>query len=117
MSLSNLRLALFTGCLLGVGMDAVADEVDRFSLRAPPVGVRIIELPPDAGAPAALRPRSHHALSFDTDAPKPWLRGLGLTPTDCALRLRLPARIGASKTAPGALHVDFQAQAGMGCRF
>ena len=118
MSLSILRLALWACCCFGTSAACLASELQPLALRPPAVALRIIELPPTFGGPEAARlQRSHHALSFDTDAPKPWLRSLGLTPTDCSLRLRLPSRLRTSKGSPNGSSLDVQAQAGMGCRF
>jgi len=118
MSLSILRLALWACCCFGISAGCLANEVQPLALRLPAVPFRIIELPPTSGGPEVARlQRSHHALSFDTDAPKPWLRSLGLTPTECSMRLRLPSRLGTSKESPNGLRLNVQAQAGMGCRF
>ncbi len=80
--------------------------------------IGVIELPPVlAGLPGAGRQRAHHALSIATDAPKPFLRSLGLDATDCTLRLRLPSRLTPSRESSAGLRLDVQAQAGLGCRF
>jgi len=106
-------------CVLGVaGADSRASEPDAAALPRAPSVITVIELPsPVAGLPGAARERSHHALSIATDAPKPWLRSLGLDPTDCSLRFRLPTRIKASRDTASGLRVELQAQAGLGCRF
>jgi len=78
----------------------------------------VIELPPPlAGLPGTGRQRTHHALSFATDAPKPFLRSLGIDATDCALRLRLPSHLVPSRDSGAGVRLDIQAQAGLGCRF
>ena len=76
----------------------------------------VIELPATT-PPGFGRPRSHHALSIATDAPKPLLRSLGLDATECSLRFRLPSRITPSRESSTGLRLDVQAQAGLGCRF
>ena len=79
--------------------------------------VSVVELPlPGAALPGAARQRAHHALSVATDAPKPFLRGLGIDATECSLRLRLPSRIAAPAVGAG-LRLDVQAHAGLGCKF
>ena len=86
--------------------------------RQVPLTFRVIELP---GAPVGpeqtRRERAHHALSFDTDAPKPWLRSFGLTPTECSVHLRLPSRLSANRESASGLRLDVRAQAGLGCHF
>ena len=85
---------------------------------APTRTITVIELPPsDAGVPGTGRQRTHHALSFSTDAPKSLLRSLGIDATDCALRFRLPSRIARSREAGIGTQLDVQLQAGLGCRF
>lgn len=80
--------------------------------------VTVIELAsPWAGLPGASRERAHHALSLATDAPKPFLRSLGLDVSECALRLRLPSRLNPSRESAAGLRLDVQAQAGLGCKF
>jgi hypothetical protein len=77
----------------------------------------VIELPPTAPGLAGGRERTHHALSLATDAPKPFLRSLGLDPSECSLRFRLPTQIKPSRFGAGGVQVALQAQAGLGCKF
>lgn len=78
----------------------------------------VIELPVEGAAlPSLGRQRAHHALSIATDAPKPFLRSLGLDATDCSVRFRLPSRITPSRESATGMRLDVQAQAGLGCRF
>ena len=110
--------ALLYCALAGIGAAACARDGDALPpARSVLEAVSVVELPlPGAALPGAARQRAHHALSFATDAPKPFLRGLGIDATECSLRLRLPSRIAAP--AVGArLRLDVQAQAGLGCKF
>ena len=101
-----------------IGVPGLAKDAAVPAKAFVPGAVTVIELPPPlAGLPGAGRERAHHALSFRTDAPKPFLRGLGLDATDCSVRLRLPTRITPSREFGAGLRVDVQAQAGLGCRF
>lgn len=84
---------------------------------APPRSFTVIELPPTTPGWAGGRERTHHALSLATDAPKPFLRSLGLEPSECSLRFRLPTQIKPSRDVAGGVRVEMQAQAGMGCKF
>ena len=83
---------------------------------APQPPITVIELPQTSLTGAGLR-RSHHALSFATDAPKPFLRSLGIDASDCSMRLRLPSRIAPARQSSTGYRVDVQAQAGLACRF
>lgn len=78
--------------------------------------ITVIELPADGPhLPGGARQRPHHALSFAADAPKHFLRSLGLDATDCATRLRLPSRIKSARES-GA-RVEVTAQVGLACHF
>ena len=107
-------------CCVLASMGAAAFAKDGEALppaRSALEAVSVVELPlPGAALPGAARQRAHHALSLSTDAPKPFLRALGLDASDCALRLRLPSRI-VAPTAGANLRLDVQAQAGLGCKF
>jgi len=114
---STCRL-LWCAVLACLGTAAFAQDGKADAKPAVTSRLTVIELPPtSAGLPGAGRQRSHHALSFSTDAPKPFLRSLGIDATDCTLRLRLPTRIKPSRESSSGLQVDVQAQAGLGCRF
>jgi hypothetical protein len=94
------------------------DEAGPAAPPPPRALITVIALPSPAGTlPEASRQRTHHALSFATDAPKPLLRSLGLDASECALRLRLPTRLTPSRTNSTGVRVDVEAQAGLGCRF
>ena len=78
--------------------------------------ITVIELPADGPRlPGGARERPHHALSFAADAPKHFLRSLGLDATDCATRLRMPSRIKSARES-GA-RVEVTAQVGLACHF
>jgi len=110
---------LFCSALTIAGAQALAQ--DSTPPAAPPPArapITVIALPsPISTLPEASRRRTHHALSFATDAPKPLLRSLGLDASECALRLRLPTRLTPSRSNAVGVRVDVQAQAGLGCRF
>jgi hypothetical protein len=109
---------LLCGALAFIGATACAQDGNAPNRSIAKSAVTVIELPPpNAGLPGAGRQRSHHALSFSTDAPKPFLRSLGIDATECSVRLRLPTRIKPSRESSSGLAVDVQAQAGLGCRF
>jgi len=107
------------GALACIGATAYAQDGSTTSNKPmAKSAVTVIELPPlNAGLPGAGRQRSHHALSFSTDAPKPFLRSLGIDATECSLHLRLPTRIKPSRDSRSGMTVDVQAQAGLGCHF
>jgi hypothetical protein len=114
------RSALLCCSLACLAGPAVADDGKALAAPASPFGRRaitVVELPVPAGLPGAPGQRAHHALSIATDAPKPFLRALGLTPSDCTMRFRLPSRFVPSQAGGAGAHVDVQAQAGLGCRF
>lgn len=98
------------------GAHALAAEGAASAPSAAPHRFTVIELPATT-APGFGRPRAHHALSIATDAPKPFLRSLGLDATECAVRFRLPSRITPSRESSTGVRLDVQAQAGLGCRF
>jgi hypothetical protein len=105
-----------TGGETAARIDARRQRVD--TKPAAKGAVTVIELPPpNARSPGLGRQRSHHALSFSTGAPKPFLRSLGIAATECSVRLRLPTRIKPSRESGSGLAVDVQAHAGLGCRF
>ena len=108
-SIDRLRIAL-CWTLANVGAPAFAADA------APPPPIAVIELPETSPAGAGNR-RSHHALSFATDAPKPFLRRLGIDASDCSMRLRLPSRIAPARESGAGYRVHVQAQAGLACRF
>lgn len=84
---------------------------------AKPGAITVIELPASTNGLPGGRQRAHHALSIATDAPKPFLRSLGLDVTECSMRLRMPSRITPSRESAAGVRVEIQAQAGLGCRF
>jgi hypothetical protein len=101
-----------------IGAPVLAKDSDSSAQPAAAGRFTVLELPPPTtGLPEAARQRAHHALSFSTDAPKPFLRSLGLDATDCSVRLRMPSRITPSRGSSTGIAVDVQAQAGLGCRF
>jgi hypothetical protein len=117
-SAKSRRRVLFCCALVWASVPVPAKEGDKPLPPGAPRAISVVELPaPLAGLPGGARQRAHHALSIATDAPKPFLRSLGLDATDCALRLRLPSRIAPSRETRTGLRLDVQAQAGLGCRF
>lgn len=121
MSFLRFTCPLLLCCSLA-GVRAASDAMPPppVSAAQPPARrvVTVIELAsPLAGLPGAARERSHHALSLATDAPKPFLRSLGLDVSECSMRLRLPSRLSPSRESAGGLRLDVQAQAGLGCKF
>ena len=119
MPLASTDYRLLLCCVLGAA-SASSRASEPASAASPRLlrGITVIELPAMAAAlPGGERQRSHHALSFATDAPKPWLRSLGLDPSECSLRFRLPTQIKPSRFAAGGVRVELQAQAGLGCKF
>lgn len=105
---------LLCGALASLSAACFAKDDDA---AAKPGPITVIALPAPTTGAAGARQRAHHALSIATDAPKPFLRGLGLDVTDCSMRLRLPSRITPSSQSPAGMRVEIQAQAGLGCRF
>ena len=92
----------------------------ELAVEAPPRprSIQVIELPPvGTWLPGSARQRAHHALSFATDAPKPWLRAIGLDASECSMHLRLPSKISQSREAASGVRFDMQLQAGLGCKF
>jgi hypothetical protein len=69
-------------------------------------GLSVIELPADS-LPGLAPQRRHHALRFGLDAPRVWLRSLGLDARECAGQLRAPSRLRAGSRGDGA---SFEAQ-------
>ncbi len=109
---------LLCSSLAFAGVQTMANEGAASASAAPLPRITVIELPsPLSGVPNNGRQRTHHALSFATDAPKPLLRSLGLDAIDCSLRLRLPSRLTPSRDNAVGMRVDVQAQAGLACRF
>ncbi len=97
-------------------LQTLAGDAAASAPSAAPQRFKIIELP--ATTPPGLgQGRAHHALSIATDAPKPFLRSLGLDATECTMRFRLPTRIKQSRESSNGMQLDVQAQAGLGCRF
>lgn len=115
---SFLFQSLWSCCWIGVSAGCLAAEVEPLAIRPVPSPYRVIELPGATVGPEGMRrERTHHALSLNTDAPKPLLRSFGLTPTDCSVRLRLPTRLSANRESASGSRLDVQAQAGIGCHF
>lgn len=114
-SIRHLRILLCLAAAMA-GAQLLAAEGAASAPSATQQRFTVIELPATT-APGFGRPRSHHALSIATDAPKPLLRSLGLDATDCAVRFRLPSRITPSRESSTGMRLDVQAQAGLGCRF
>ncbi len=75
----------------------------------------IVEVPADT-IPGAAPQRPHHALRFGLDAPRLWLRGLGVDSTDCIGQLRAPSKL-RSDSRTGTISFDAQLKVGMQCRF
>jgi len=119
MSIAQSRRRVLLYCSLAwASLPVAAKDGDVPASFGAPRAISVIELPhPLAGLPGAARQRAHHALSIATDAPKPFLRSLGLEASECTLRLRLPSRLTPSRDSAAGLRLDVQAQAGLGCRF
>jgi hypothetical protein len=73
----------------------------------------VVELPPQNGM---VNGRRHHAISIPFDAARQTARQLGLGATDCALQLRLPARVVRPAVSGGRSVPDIQAQVRIACR-
>ena len=112
------RIGLYAS-LAGLGLSVLAKDAESAApATTAPSPITVLELPPSrVGLPGAGRERAHHALSIATDAPKPLLRSLGLDASECSLRFRLPSRLAPSRGLGAGLHLEVQAQAGLGCRF
>lgn len=109
--------ALWVGWALALcSAGACADDIAGAVAGQRPSAITVIELPANnVRWPGGARERPHHALSFAAEAPKHFLRSLGLEASDCATRLRLPSRIKPARES-GA-RVEVQAQVGLACRF
>lgn len=75
----------------------------------------IVEVPADT-VPGAAPQRPHHALRFGLDAPRLWLRGMGLDSADCIGQVRAPSKL-RSDSRTGNVTFDAQVKVGMQCRF
>lgn len=76
-------------------------------------GLSVVELPADNGP---LPGRRHHAISIPFDGARSAARSLGIDATECALQLRMPARMAREPVAGARLTVDVQAQVRLACR-
>lgn len=112
------RLSCLLACPLALASGASWGEGEPATEVPPPRSIQVIVLPPVGTLlPGSARQRAHHALSFATDAPKPWLRAIGLDASECSMHLRLPSKISQSREAASGVRLDMQLQAGMGCKF
>jgi len=73
----------------------------------------VVEMP-GQGAQFGPPQRPHHALSFASDAPKRWLRSVGVVATDCSTRVRFPGRF--KQTSEG-VQADLAAQVVFACLY
>jgi hypothetical protein len=115
MTIASTSCCLLVSCALIVV--SVAGHAKDGDAAVTPSAITVIELPPPLTGLPVGQQRTHHALSIATDAPKPFLRSLGLDATECSLRLRLPSRIKPARDAAAGVRLEVQAQAGLGCRF
>ena len=53
----------------------------------------VVEVATSSGPLIGPPQRSHHALSFASDAPRRWLRSVGIVATGCSTRVRFPSRV------------------------
>ena len=74
----------------------------------------VVEVPASNGQLIGPPKRSHHALSFASDAPRRWLRSVGIVATDCSTRLRFPSRL--KQTSEG-LQADVGAHVMFACLY
>lgn len=77
--------------------------------------VQLVELPREPSVIGPPPKRAHHALSVGMEAPKQFLRSMGLDATECATRFRLPSKLG--KSQKGDTTVEVSAHLGLGCKF
>ena len=115
MATASTSCRLLVSCALIAA--SVAGHAKDGDAAVKPSAITVIELPPPTIGLPGGRQRAHHALSIATDAPKPFLRSLGLDVTECSMRLRMPSRITPSRESAAGVRVEIQAQAGLGCRF
>ena len=76
-------------------------------------GVSVVEVPVDNGP---MPHRRHHAISIPFDGARSAARSFGVEATDCALQLRMPARVTRDAVAGARAAVTFQAQVRLACR-
>jgi hypothetical protein len=92
----------------------MAATEERSKLSALPT-IQVVELPREPTVIGPPPKRAHHAISVAMDAPKQFLRSMGLDATECATRFRLPSRLG--KNQNGDTTVEVSAHLGLGCKF
>lgn len=77
--------------------------------------IQLVELPREPSVIGPPPKRAHHAISIGMEAPKQFLRSMGLDATECATRFRLPSKLGKSQAGDTTLVVS--AHLGLGCKF
>lgn len=77
--------------------------------------IQLVELPREPSVIGPPPKRAHHAISVGMEAPKQFLRSMGLDATECATRFRLPSKLGKSQN--GDTTVEVSAHLGLGCKF
>jgi len=86
-------------------------------LRRPPTtfsqGLAIVELPSEAAPGTRQRPR--RALSVPSDAPRLFLRSIGIEANECATRFRLPTKL--KRDAESGTSIEVRAHLGLACSF
>ncbi|MBB3195544.1 hypothetical protein [Roseateles terrae] len=93
---------------------AAAATESRFkSLSLPEI--KLVELPREPSVIGPPPKRAHHAISVGMEAPKQFLRSMGLEATECATRFRLPSKLGKSQNGDTTFEVS--AHLGLGCKF
>ena len=73
----------------------------------------LVEVPAQS-VPLGPPQRAHHALQFAADAPKRWLRSVGVIASDCSTRVRFPSRF--KQTSEG-IAADLGAQVMFACMY
>ncbi len=93
---------------------AAAATESRFKALSLPE-IKLVELPREPSVIGPPPKRAHHAISVGMEAPKQFLRSMGLEATECATRFRLPSKLGKSQNGDTTLEVS--AHLGLGCKF
>lgn len=93
---------------------AAAATESRFKALSLP-DIKLVELPREPSVIGPPPKRAHHAISVGMEAPKQFLRSMGLEATECATRFRLPSKLGKSQNGDTTLEVS--AHLGLGCKF
>jgi hypothetical protein len=73
----------------------------------------VVELPAEG---LSIHARRHHAISIPFDGARRAFRDLGIDATECALQLRMPARLRRDPVAGARAGLEMQAQVRLACR-